>query len=169
VTLRLANALTLPMDYTDYATQVRSFITETQSTAARRKLTDAFDAKAMLDAVKELGEEAERMRARRREIMEAFARRGEDANGPPFGLLQRYNDALLAAERALTDAKGLRGRPWYKHQIYAPGFYTGYAAQPLPDLRQAIDDRSAANAREAAARITEALRRAAAELKKVRG
>ncbi|HEV7842825.1 MAG TPA: transferrin receptor-like dimerization domain-containing protein, partial [Pyrinomonadaceae bacterium] len=80
--------------------------------------------------------------------------------------LKRINDALLATERALTDARGLRGRPWYKHQIYAPGYYTGYAAQPLPDLRQAIEDRNPANAREAAVRITEAVMRATDALRK---
>jgi N-acetylated-alpha-linked acidic dipeptidase len=75
------------------------------------------------------------------------------------------NDSLLAAERAFTDARGLTGRPWYTHQIYAPGYYTGYAAQPLPDLRQAIEDRNTTNAREAAARITAAIHRAAQVLK----
>ena len=82
--------------------------------------------------------------------------------------LKRINDALIAAERALTDARGLRGRSWYTHQIYAPGYYTGYAAQPLPDLRQAIDDRSAPNARQAAERITAALARATEILRKAR-
>jgi N-acetylated-alpha-linked acidic dipeptidase len=79
--------------------------------------------------------------------------------------LRKLNDALIAAERALTDPRGLRGRAWYRHQIYAPGFYTGYAAQPLPDLRQAIDDRNTTNAREAAQRIGEAIRRATQALK----
>jgi N-acetylated-alpha-linked acidic dipeptidase len=74
--------------------------------------------------------------------------------------LKRINDSLIAAERALTDERGLRNRAWYRHQIYAPGLYTGYAAQPLPDLRQALDDRNTANAREAAVRITQAIRRA---------
>ena len=58
--------------------------------------------------------------------------------------LAKINEALIKAERQFIDPKGLRGRPWYKHQIYAPGFYTGYAAQPLTDFRQALDDRNAA-------------------------
>jgi N-acetylated-alpha-linked acidic dipeptidase len=82
--------------------------------------------------------------------------------------MRRINDALLAAERALTDARGLRGRVWFTHQIYAPGIFTGYAAQPLPDLRQAIEDRNTANAREASVRIVEAIKRATDELKKAR-
>jgi N-acetylated-alpha-linked acidic dipeptidase len=38
--------------------------------------------------------------------------------------LQRINDALMQAERALLDDRGLHGRTWFKHQIYPPGFYT---------------------------------------------
>jgi N-acetylated-alpha-linked acidic dipeptidase len=159
------------MDYTDYAAEIRTFITETQRVAARRKLDDSFDAKAMLAAAKDLMEEAERVNERRREALaelEKASARGGDAGGRAGERLRRLNDGLTAAERALTDARGLRGRAWYKHQIYAPGFYTGYAAQPLPDLRQAVDDRNTANAREAALRITEAIRRAVAALKKAR-
>ena len=62
--------------------------------------------------------------------------------------LKRINEALLAGERAFIDSRGLRGRAWYKHQIYAPGVYTGYAAQPLTDFRQALDERNGSNAKE---------------------
>jgi N-acetylated-alpha-linked acidic dipeptidase len=62
----------------------------------------------------------------------------------------------------------LRGRSWYKHQIYAPGIYTGYAAQPLTDFRQAIDDRNSTNAKESLERIAEAIKRATNKLKTVR-
>jgi N-acetylated-alpha-linked acidic dipeptidase len=82
--------------------------------------------------------------------------------------LKRINDALIAAERALVDERGLRGRPWYKHQIYAPGFYTGYAAQPLPDFRQALDDRDGANAKQALERIITSINRATEVLRQAR-
>src|SRR5690606_17645532 len=52
--------------------------------------------------------------------------------------LQRINAALRKQERDLTQPKGLPGRPWYKHQIWAPGLTTGYAAQPLPALAEAL-------------------------------
>jgi len=29
------------------------------------------------------------------------------------------------SERKLTNSEGLPNRPWFKHQLYAPGFYTG--------------------------------------------
>jgi N-acetylated-alpha-linked acidic dipeptidase len=167
ITLRLANAPALPFDYADYAGELRNFIDETQKTAARRKLADDYDGKALLDAVKDLSDEAARVQARRNQLLEETESRTRAGDTQPRALmpLKRINDSLIAAERALTDARGLRNRAWYKHQIYAPGLYTGYAAQPLPDLRQAIEDRNTANAREAAVRITEAIRRAVGVLK----
>jgi N-acetylated-alpha-linked acidic dipeptidase len=62
----------------------------------------------------------------------------------------------------------LRGRTWYTHQVYAPGTYTGYAAQPLPDFRQALEDRNTTNAAEALGRIVEAINRATETLRKGR-
>ncbi|HEX8160733.1 MAG TPA: M28 family metallopeptidase [Pyrinomonadaceae bacterium] len=168
IAMRLADSSALPLDYADYAEQIRDFVNETVKTARRRKLADSFDAKALLDAAKDLGDEAARTRTRRDELVGEVERsraRADDANPRAAARLRKINDSLLAAERALTDARGLTGRPWYTHQIYAPGFYTGYAAQPLPDLRQAIEDRNTTNAREAAARITAAVRRAAQTLK----
>ncbi|HEV7902539.1 MAG TPA: transferrin receptor-like dimerization domain-containing protein, partial [Pyrinomonadaceae bacterium] len=120
---------------------------------------------------KDLSDEALRVQSRRNALLEEIESRVRAGDTRPRALmpLKRINDSLIAAERALTDERGLRGRAWYRHQIYAPGLYTGYAAQPLPDLRQAIDDRNTTNAREAAVRITEALRRAVAVLKEGRG
>jgi N-acetylated-alpha-linked acidic dipeptidase len=171
IALRLADASVLPLDYTDYAAQIRDFLTETSRTATRRRLAESFDAKAMNEAIKDFMEEAARVDRRRREAaveFEAARASGGDAGRRASERLRRINDALLNTERALTDERGLRGRAWYKHQIYAPGYYTGYAAQPLPDLRQAIEDRNAGGAREAAARITEAIRRATEALRKAR-
>jgi N-acetylated-alpha-linked acidic dipeptidase len=49
------------------------------------------------------------------------------------------NDLLAGTERALTDARGLPGRSWYVHLIYAPGALTGYGAKTLPAIREAIE------------------------------
>ncbi len=51
------------------------------------------------------------------------------------------DQALLGMEHALTRAQGLPGRPWYVHQIYAPGLYTGYGVKTLPAVREAIEQR----------------------------
>ena len=171
IALRLSEARALPFDYADYAAQIRDFANETQRTAQRQRLDDSYDAKALLEAVKDFADEAARLNELRRETLADFdstRTRADDANPRALARLRRINDALINVERALTDARGLRGRAWYKHQIYAPGFYTGYAAQPLPDLRQAIVDRNTTNTREAATRIAEALRRATGVLKNAR-
>ena len=52
------------------------------------------------------------------------------------------NGTLLAAERALTSPQGLPRRPWYRHEIYAPGFYTGYGVKTLPGVREAIEQKN---------------------------
>jgi N-acetylated-alpha-linked acidic dipeptidase len=67
-----------------------------------------------------------------------FSRSG--ANPPPQSL-QALNEQLLQTERRLTDPDGLPRRPWYKHLIYAPGYYTGYSAKTLPGIREAIEER----------------------------
>ena len=52
---------------------------------------------------------------------------------------QYLNSKLIKMEQALTDTKGLPRRSWYKHQIYAPGFYTGYGVKTLPAVSEAIE------------------------------
>ena len=58
--------------------------------------------------------------------------------------LAKLNDRLTRVERAFLLEKGLPERPWFKHAIYAPGLTTGYAAWPLPAIRQALEDKSKA-------------------------
>jgi N-acetylated-alpha-linked acidic dipeptidase len=55
--------------------------------------------------------------------------------------LSEVNKLLIESERKLTNAEGLPNRPWFKHQIYAPGFYTGYAAKTMPAVREAIEQK----------------------------
>ena len=49
------------------------------------------------------------------------------------------NKLLIESERKLTNRDGLPNRPWFKHQLYAPGFYTGYAVKTVPAVREAIE------------------------------
>jgi N-acetylated-alpha-linked acidic dipeptidase len=53
---------------------------------------------------------------------------------------KEINSQLQGIEQALTDARGLPGREWYKHLIYAPGLLTGYGVKTVPGVREAIDD-----------------------------
>lgn len=147
--MRLADADGIPFDYTDYAAQIREFFTESMRLARIRNIASSLDDKAMTAAIDDFAKEAERIEKDRQEAV----RKSDRAR------LAKINDALMLAERQFIDARGLRGRAWYKHQIYAPGFYTGYAAQPLTDFRQAIDDRNSVNAKESLERIVEAIKR----------
>ncbi|HEY2093562.1 MAG TPA: transferrin receptor-like dimerization domain-containing protein [Thermoanaerobaculia bacterium] len=47
--------------------------------------------------------------------------------------------ALMHLEQSLTLDQGLPRRPWYRHFVYAPGFYTGYGVKTLPGVREAIE------------------------------
>jgi N-acetylated-alpha-linked acidic dipeptidase len=60
------------------------------------------------------------------------------------------NELLYRSERTLLRNEGLPRRDWFKHQIYAPGFYTGYGVKTLPAIREAIEQR---NWKEAAEQI----------------
>ncbi|MGH7448749.1 MAG: transferrin receptor-like dimerization domain-containing protein, partial [Longimicrobiales bacterium] len=53
---------------------------------------------------------------------------------------------LRDAERTLLLDQGLPRRPWYRHQIYAPGYYTGYGVKTMPALREGIEERDWAEA-----------------------
>jgi N-acetylated-alpha-linked acidic dipeptidase len=55
--------------------------------------------------------------------------------------VQAVNAKLIESERRLTDAAGLPGRPWFRHMIYAPGFYTGYGVKTIPGVREAIEQK----------------------------
>ena len=55
--------------------------------------------------------------------------------------LRDVNATLIQCERKLTSPEGLPGRPWFKHQIYAPGFYTGYGVKTIPAVREAIEQK----------------------------
>jgi N-acetylated-alpha-linked acidic dipeptidase len=54
----------------------------------------------------------------------------------------RLDAVLKKAEQALTRPQGLPRRSWYVHQIYAPGFYTGYGVKTLPAVREALEQRN---------------------------
>jgi N-acetylated-alpha-linked acidic dipeptidase len=72
--------------------------------------------------------------------------------------LAKVNQIVAGAERALLLPDGLPGRPWYRHQIYAPGLYTGYGAKTLPGVREAVEAQRWEEANQEARRAAQALR-----------
>jgi len=79
---------------------------------------------------------------------------GDDAVAARLGALNRE---LMETERRLTNADGLPRRPWYKHLLYAPGVYTGYAVKTVPGVREGIEQKRYAEAEQEIARIAKAL------------
>jgi N-acetylated-alpha-linked acidic dipeptidase len=54
--------------------------------------------------------------------------------------LRALNKLLLQSERKLGNSDGLPRRDWFKHQIYAPGFYTGYGVKTMPQIREGLEE-----------------------------
>lgn len=89
--------------------------------------------------------------------------------------LEALNRLLLQSERRLTLDQGLPRRPWYKHQIYAPGWYTGYAPKTMPGVREAIEEKRYKEAEDQVLNVAKVLQaeadlidRATAELAKLK-
>lgn len=70
------------------------------------------------------------------------------ANPRPNTNIAQLNKILYQAEQKLMEETGLPRRPWYKHTIYAPGYYTGYGVKTLPGIREAIEQRNYKEAQE---------------------
>jgi N-acetylated-alpha-linked acidic dipeptidase len=70
-----------------------------------------------------------------------FARLSAGGSEGSRGERQRVNSTLTVLEQNLTDSRGLPGREWYQHMIYAPGLNTGYGVKTLPGIREAIEER----------------------------
>ena len=74
------------------------------------------------------------------------------------------NKLIYQAEQQLLYQKGLPGRPWYKHTMYAPGFYTGYGVKTMPGVREAIEQRKWEQAQQQINIAAEAIRQLSDQL-----
>jgi N-acetylated-alpha-linked acidic dipeptidase len=70
-----------------------------------------------------------------------YARLGTLDDAGAHAARERLNATLTQLEQSLTDPRGLPGREWYQHMLYAPGIYTGYGVKTLPGIREAIEER----------------------------
>jgi N-acetylated-alpha-linked acidic dipeptidase len=76
------------------------------------------------------------------ERLEAAAALYSESAGESEIVNDEVNRLLFTSERILTRSEGLKGREWYKHHVYAPGYYTGYGVKTLPGVREAIEQRN---------------------------
>ena len=127
--MRLADASVLPFEFDRFANTVSGYVDDIDKEAKRGGGTVDFAAlRADLAKLKQNGGQYNVM------LQKAMGKGNLDANR-----LAALNETLLHAERVLTRPEGLPNRSWYKHQIYAPGFYTGYGVKTIPGVREAVD------------------------------
>ncbi len=147
--LRMADAEVLPYNYEEYGKEIEAYVD-----AARKRAEDKLGAQAL-----DFGQVSKAAH----QFEEAGARILGKQKNPPANV-DRLNEALLAAERSFLIPEGLPHRPWYRHAIYAPGEYTGYAAVVIPGVNEALDKGDPDRAREELAALAGALDRAAKTL-----
>jgi N-acetylated-alpha-linked acidic dipeptidase len=92
---------------------------------------------------------------------------GVQGKALPADRLQAINQQLALAERKLTNEQGLPRRPWMRHLLYAPGWYTGYGAKTMPGVREAIEEGRYAEADEQVALVARALHDEAAWIEQI--
>ncbi|MBT8280459.1 MAG: M28 family peptidase, partial [Muriicola sp.] len=80
---------------------------------------------------------------------------------------EAINEALQKTEQQLTENSGLPRRPWFRHQLYAPGFYTGYGVKTLPGVREAIEQNQWKEAQEQIEKLSKTFLSMDAHLKKL--
>jgi N-acetylated-alpha-linked acidic dipeptidase len=180
--VRLDEADILPFDYPAYASTIARAESDLVARAMRRGGQDA-SLKAVSDAATELTASASRA-AQALHAMDAGPANSGGANSTPAssGLANpatvspvsadaaqadKINRALVRVEQALLAPDGLAGRPWFKHTIYAPGSYSGYSAEILPGITEALDRGDPAILQREADALAAALHRAAAQLNEV--
>jgi N-acetylated-alpha-linked acidic dipeptidase len=179
--LRLANADTLPFEFTNFADTVNRYATEVMRLAdtmrdETRVLNDQINNGMLLavqdpklkyvvpkpkeevpflnfsplqNAVASLNESAKR-----------FQKAGAGKN-LSVEARKQLDLALMNTERTMTRSQGLPRRDWFRHQIYAPGFYTGYGVKTLPSIREAIEQRDWREANEQIAIVAKVIENAA--------
>jgi len=147
--LHMASADVLPYDYELYAREINAYIEGAREKARQALGSGAPDFNNAAEASKRF------MRAGTR-ILAIQKAPPQDASG--------LNQALIAAERAMLSPQGLPNRSWFRHLIYAPGQYTGYAAVVIPGVNEAIDAKNASLTAQQLQALTDALNRAAAAL-----
>jgi N-acetylated-alpha-linked acidic dipeptidase len=181
--MRMADADLLPLQFTDFSDDVKMYVTEVKKFSVEQRdeirqrnqeITDGMyeataDPKmtwvtpkkeemppfinfAPLDnAVESL----QRSSAEYQKVLERVSASGGAVLAS--GSVQEVNALLIQSEHKLTTPEGLPGRFWYKHELYAPGVYTGYAAKAIPAVREALEQKKWQQAEDAAARVAKVL------------
>lgn len=147
--MRMADTDVLPYDYEEYGKEICAYVDAARKRAAAKLGDGALDFRIVSVAAKRFELAGAKILAKQK--------------NPPRDAA-RLNQALLQAERALIVPQGLPHRPWFRHAIYAPGEYTGYAAVVIPGANEALDKGDRERARQQLAILAAALDRASKTL-----
>jgi len=159
--LRMADADLLPFDYRNLDTTISKYVTELteltdkmrESTEMDNQLIKANDFTLAADPTKHeqaptaKGEVPKLDFAPLKIALDSLKKSADNlaatwaAASQTSGNHDKLNQLLYHAEQQLL-SDGLPRRPWYRHTIYAPGFYTGYGVKTLPGIREAIEQRN---------------------------
>jgi N-acetylated-alpha-linked acidic dipeptidase len=151
--LRMAEADVLPYDYEEYGKEIAAYLDAAKKRADGKFDGRSLDFKPVMAAAKRFQDAGEKILSKQKSLPHDPA---------------RLNQALMKAERSLLVPEGLPRRPWYRHAIYAPGEYTGYAAVVIPGVNEALDKGDMDRSRQQLIVLTNALDRAAKALESYR-
>jgi N-acetylated-alpha-linked acidic dipeptidase len=146
--LRMADSDVLPYDYATYAHEISLYLEAAKNKAASMKLGSLDFGSAQAAANR----------------FATAAQQAHNQQTAASGDLNKLNLALRQTETALLSEAGLPNRSWYRHTIYAPGEYTGYAAVVIPGVNEALEAKDQPRAAQQLTVLTEALTRAAQAL-----
>ncbi|MEP6944466.1 MAG: M28 family metallopeptidase [Acidobacteriota bacterium] len=186
--LRLANADTLPFEFTNFADTIGNYVNEVgkltdnmrDETTRLNRLIESGMLKAVQDPtetyivptpkgdVPKIDFEPLQKAIKKLDKSAAEYQKASNGKTAPAGVQKQLDEILINTERTLTSNAGLPRRDWFKHQIYAPGFYTGYGVKTLPGVREAIEQRDWKEAQEQVSIIAATLERFAAEVDRAR-
>lgn len=146
--MRLASADVLPFEFNHFSNTVTGYITSIEKEAVKKHPLTFPEVHKELEAL------AANSQKYSSALQTALAKNSLNSTK-----VADLNATLMRTERALTRPEGLPTRSWYKHQIYAPGFYTGYGVKTLPGIREAVEAEQWQLATDEAAKVADCLRR----------
>jgi len=191
IVLRLAEADIVPFEFTAFSAAMKRYVKEVTELAGQMR-ADTERENRLIDqgAFKVAADPLEKLRLPEKKepvpgldfsALEKALAKIDDAAlryGQAIGAFPRSGRSmttetkkdldriLYQAERALTREEGLARRPWFKHYIDAPGYYTGYSVKTIPGVREALEDRNWAEAQRQIPIAADVLSRFAAEIDK---
>jgi N-acetylated-alpha-linked acidic dipeptidase len=151
--LRMSSADVLPYDYETYGKEILVYLEAARGKSKERFGDKSPDFAAAFDNARRLQDVGAKMLQKQRKMP---------------GAPDQMNAKLRDAERALLIPEGLPNRPWFRHAIYAPGQYTGYAAVVIPGVNEAIDRGDLHRTEQQIAALAAALNRAVLVLEQSR-